>query len=515
MVSNESKTNNREFRIKFAEPHGPIAPDAESNDAKNIESTIDAAYKEGIKSHADLTVLPYDDVFFILTPEKSITTVPKAEFSQRLDEISEVRKNVSYYKTILQNDNGFYSQFQDKVAEFRTAVQRLFQLNMFEGYYDGSNMHFGFLAMRIENDKFLITSRGSSKAGMPLDDIVLIDSVDWENKIVHVKSSGKKASLNANVAARLFKELPEMKYILHSHNALGLKNETSTDYPLGTQEDIDEVVPRLIEEPAVDLKNHGCMALGKDLGEVIGNAGHSHVYNNFPEFYDIVYHRFQKSDDFFRLIEKELKKDDKILDLCCGTGEASINLWHRGYRNIAGIDMSKKMLDFMAVKLKREGVQMPLKEHSMDNIPNLNCDGIVIRQAINYLMPYERLAYGFKQMHQSLSSEGKLIFNSPNLDALDCSSKVSCYSAGDYDVKVHEMNHIEGKIITHTQRCMLIDRNTFNVKKIYDLNRFALYSQEEFRDALLEAGFSKIRFYRKGLYGMDEKSRSLYCVAEK
>lgn len=36
-----------------------------------------------------------------------------------------------------------------------------------------------------------------------------------------------------------------------------------------------------------------------------------------------------------------------------------------------------------------------------------------------------------------------------------------------------------------------------------------------FRNALAEAGFSKIRFYGKGLNDIDEKSRSLYCVAEK
>ncbi|MFC1730904.1 hypothetical protein ACFL6I_11275 [candidate division KSB1 bacterium] len=47
------------------------------------------------------------------------------------------------------------------------------------------------------------------------------------------------------------------------------------------------------------------------------------------------------------------------------------------------------------------------------------------------------------------------------------------------------------------------------------MNIFALYSSSEFKNALQEAGFSKINLYGKNLEPLDESTRSLYCVAEK
>lgn len=45
------------------------------------------------------------------------------------------------------------------------------------------------------------------------------------------------------------------------------------------------------------------------------------------------------------LIEKYISKDAKILDLGCGAGRTTINLYRLGYKNIIGLDYSEKLIE--------------------------------------------------------------------------------------------------------------------------------------------------------------------------
>ncbi len=45
------------------------------------------------------------------------------------------------------------------------------------------------------------------------------------------------------------------------------------------------------------------------------------------------------------IFEKYINKDDKILDLGCGAGRTTINLFKLGYTNITGVDLSDSLLD--------------------------------------------------------------------------------------------------------------------------------------------------------------------------
>lgn len=45
------------------------------------------------------------------------------------------------------------------------------------------------------------------------------------------------------------------------------------------------------------------------------------------------------------LIEKYISKDNKILDLGCGAGRTTINLYRLGYKNIIGLDYSEKLIE--------------------------------------------------------------------------------------------------------------------------------------------------------------------------
>jgi phosphopantothenate---cysteine ligase (CTP) len=475
----------------------------------SLEELIDTAYKHGTKNHSNLTVAnslsgSRLDKTLLITPEKSIHSIERKDLQSKLVELVHQRVSKQHYSTNKDNNLDYQEKYSKEIDEFRKSTQKLYSLDLFEPYTKDSQAQFGFLAVKLDKG-FLITARASNKKEISQEDTVYVEKVDFRTRRVYVNSSGKKASLNANLAAKIF-ETTDAKIVLHSHISLGLKNKTEVDYSPGTQEDLDEVIKHL--SSPLELVNHGILIFGKDLQEIISQFPDSPCYTNFPRYYDLVYRRFQKSDDFLNLVSNSIEKDRKVLDLAGGTGDLSQRLLERGYKNISLADKNPGMLKVA------EKLNLPTHTGTMENL-NLDkkFDSILVRQAINYLQDYETLVQGLRSMYHHLNPGGRLIFNAPNSPQDYQKEKNYEYEADGLKVKIEEMNLIEEKTLIHTQRCTLLSPN--GVKKLYDMNKFALFTRDDFEKALNEAGFSKISFLGKNLQELDEKSKSLYCLAER
>ena len=488
----------------------------------SLDELIDIAYKHGIKNHSNLTVANAiinadfnDRVNILITPEKGLIPVSLRELPSKIVDVVNQRVSKKHYKTEVNVNPNYLEQMQEQIDIFRTYTQRLWKLNLFEPYYENANMHFGFVATRTEDDGFLITSRGSNKKDIPLEDIVYVPKVDFNTRTSYVISRGKKASLNANTAAKIFEERPDVNIILHAHVFPRIENRTQVDYAPGTHEDVEETIKRLQNgEKIVEMINHGIIIVGSDLDGIIATLDIEPAYTRFPEFYDLIYKRFQNSTDFLDLVTRTIMVDEKILDLGAGTGDFSRQLLDNGYFNIHLADKNFGMIKVARDKLQRK---LPIYAMSIENFStNSLFDVIVVRQAINYLMNYERLISGLREIYMHLDSGGKLIFNAPNFREDSCyDDKYLEYDVEKYHVKIREMNLIEGRTITHTQHCILMKNDGTDIKKLYDLNKFGLFTKEEFERALQQTGFTSVKFFGKDLRGYKPESKTLYCIAKK
>lgn len=514
IISLVKKLNPRIFLVGFKLMSGATPRDL-----------IETAYRHGLKNSSNLTVANsvsngefMKRINYVVTPEKGVIPVSLGDLPETLAQETIKRVQGGYYKTLC--SYAFYNFFpHDEIFKETVMLKRL---NLFEPYFEKAGAQFGFIAKRWRSDSFVISARGSNKEALNENEAVIVNNVDFEKRIVEISTRYKKASLNAPVAGKIFKCRRDANLILHAHISLNHANRTKTAFAPGTAEDIDEIMKYLSRgEKIVELKDHGVIILGKDMDEIIDILAGNSVYARRPEFYDLVYDRFQRKDDFVELVLRETGPEAAVLDLAGGTGEVAGKLLEKNYTDISLADRNEAMLRIAEKKL---GGKATLFVSDMEKIKTDKVyDAITIRQAVNYLLSERKLAQAFREIYARLKPGGRLIFNAPNYKgetgrdypAVQYPGKIYKYRKDGWDITTTEMNHVDGRIIIHTQRSVLFREDGSGMEKVYDLNRFRLYTKEDFVKALRAAGFKNIEFYYHGLDRLDNNSKSLYCVVRK
>lgn len=123
----------------------------------------------------------------------------------------------------------------------------------------------GFPSKRLENG-VLVSRRNISKEHIQTNEFV---EVYEENEMLYYKGD-KKPSVDTPIQFELYKKLPEVNYMIHSH--VYVKNAPFTQHklPCGALEEIDEIMKVIKENNlktnfCINLIGHGCTIFAKDL----------------------------------------------------------------------------------------------------------------------------------------------------------------------------------------------------------------------------------------------------------
>jgi SAM-dependent methyltransferase len=194
------------------------------------------------------------------------------------------------------------------------------------------------------------------------------------------------------------------------------------------------------------------------------------------------------------------------LDLAAGTGGVSRHLLRRGFTDLTLADGSPEMLRVARGKLPA----LPARRFvcvAMEDINDSEAyDGIVVRQAINYLTP-STLIPALIRWRAALKPGGKLLLNSFLYDPQSTpTSRTFRDEVDDHILVTQEGIEVAGTLMHHGHRTEIFDK-AGGYQLVYDLNRFFIYSEAEFADACVRAGFSRVR--------ASHEQNSLYLICER
>ena len=204
------------------------------------EELIDAAYE--VLTGSGATAVFANDAKDIMrvhavTKERAIHTLARDEIMNFVLD----RMNEQYYRTQPTSKAG---DAKKECKEDKEMLKKVIEKNK-DKFTKVDDYQFGCIAIRTARNTIVTTGRGKKE----LDDVVEVINVDHTNRVIY---ADKKATLNAPLLHKIFKDLPDTNLIMHFHHQIeGL--ETVPYACPGTFEDSY----RKIKGP-FNIENHGC-----------------------------------------------------------------------------------------------------------------------------------------------------------------------------------------------------------------------------------------------------------------
>lgn len=206
------------------------------------DELIRAAYEVVLDSKATAVIAnDTSDLLkkYIVTKERGVHPIGMSVLAEYLWQMI----NDEYYHTEIQNDDYIKLELAQQFQDIKKRFQDKFVPTP-EGYV------FGTIAVRAPSVGFLTTGRGKRE----LDDFCYVNSVDHET--LTVKSTGKKATLNAPLLDYLFMRNPTVQTIVHYHEQNPRLRLTLPYAPPGTRRD-----SLRYQTTSFNIEEHGCFLL--------------------------------------------------------------------------------------------------------------------------------------------------------------------------------------------------------------------------------------------------------------
>ncbi|MBI4042318.1 MAG: methyltransferase domain-containing protein [Deltaproteobacteria bacterium] len=189
---------------------------------------------------------------------------------------------------------------------------------------------------------------------------------------------------------------------------------------------------------------------------------------------------------------------DKILDLCCGQGRHTLELAKRGLANIEGVDNSRSLIRIARGRAKKMGLAIRFHEREVRNLNRLYSEGtfdsiLILGNSFGYFDSVEDDVSVLKACHRLLKENKPIV-----LDITDGEYQRSHFQPRSWEwidkqhmvCRERSLSKTSDRLITrevviHSARGVIVDQ--FYAER--------LFTQEQLRKLLTEAGFTRITFH--------------------
>lgn len=224
--------------------------------------------------------------------------------------------------------------------------------------------------------------------------------------------------------------------------------------------------------------------------------------NELAKYYDAMrtYRDYGKEALFAdSLIQKYCPGAERVLDLCCGTGEHAIKMTELGYQ-VTGVDLSKDMLAIAGEKAEKAGL-------SIDFIRGDVHDFKVSRQfraayclgyTLLYMTTHQKAIDFFKAVNRILEPGGIFIVDFINGWSIadEWHKDKATYRFDDATIFLSEQAVLDRKRrIKHVEFQYLIDNHNGQVKTVFAEEDLRIFFEDEVGLLLASCGFDTIEYY--------------------
>ena len=199
------------------------------------------------------------------------------------------------------------------------------------------------------------------------------------------------------------------------------------------------------------------------------------------------------------VVEKYFQKDEKILDIGCGAGRTTINLFKEGYLKVVGLDLTLSMLQEARLISQKEKLDIPFIEGDatdLDFSDNHFHHALFSFNGFMQIPGRDNRLKALLEIKRILKNGGTFIFTSHERDREPEYQKFwreqkEIWQEGKQDKRLYDF----GDIIFRTPE---IDREGF----------INIPSREEITDLINESGLTLVEtFYRSDLFDEDKKTK--------
>ena len=136
------------------------------------------------------------------------------------------------------------------------------------------------------------------------------------------------------------------------------------------------------------------------------------AYKKFGYYYDEVMAQMEYGL-WSEFLEDYLKKDDKILDLACGTGTLLSMLYVDGYENLYGLDLSETIIEIANEKRKVNRFQIDFSVQDMTSFKYDTKFNVIscFFDSINFLPNLSQVKKMFDTVYRHLEKDGYFVFD--------------------------------------------------------------------------------------------------------